>query len=703
VVNPTATPIRFTLHLFVLWSFAVAEPLYEVLARNGEFFVAHRVGPLDLALFMGLVSLVLPAGLALVLALVERLLPFIAPALRFTVIAVLLGAIVSEVLTKSASLAAAPQVLASAVVGAAGAWLYGRQPLAHTFLTVLGPSVLVFPVLAALQPSMAPFVRPRDRSQSAAATLGSTRPPIVVVVFDQLPLTSLMSDANDVDPKMYPGFAALASDATWYRNASTAAEQTGWAIPPILTGLRPRPDALPTSRDYPDNLFTLLGNGYRYEVDEPITHFCPDRLCDNQLAAWPARLASTSLDAGVVLLHVMLPSDLQQSLLPPLTQNWKDFIREDHWLQRWVHRRDDDRRVGPREFIAGIAATDPQPTLYYLHALLPHDPFVYLRSGQRYSDTGDQQGLLISGVWVDEEWPVLLAYRRHLLQLQFVDALVGRLVARLKDERLWDQALVVVTADHGAAFWPGHPFKGLDDDTLADIMAVPLFVKVPAQHGQTVSDRNIESIDIVPTIADVLHVALPWTADGRSALLDAPRSGAKRIQHKSATESVDIDTTELARLRQRAVHRRLTLFGGVDGDFLPEASAHRELIGQEVAVLRPVDIDKTRVQLDHEPRYRDFDPASDALPALMSGSVIDDGHLQDPDLAVAVNGVVRATTRTYNPPGKHLRTWTAFVHPRYFRKGTNDVEVFVIDDRGSQVRLDLAYGAGSSVTIAHAR
>ncbi len=70
---------------------------------------------------------------------------------------------------------------------------------------------------------------------------------------------------------------------------------------------------------------------------------------------------------------------------------------------------------------------------------------------------------------------------------------------------------------------------------------------------------------------------------------------------------------------------------------------------------------------------------------------------------MAVNGVVRATTRTYNPPGRHLSTWTAFVHPRYFRKGTNDVEVYVIDDRGSQVRLDLAYGAGSSVTIARAR
>ena len=47
----------------------------------------------------------------------------------------------------------------------------------------------------------------------------------VFVIFDQLPLTSIMADDDTIDVAHYPGFAALAADATWYRNATTVAEQ----------------------------------------------------------------------------------------------------------------------------------------------------------------------------------------------------------------------------------------------------------------------------------------------------------------------------------------------------------------------------------------------------------------------------------------------------------------------------------------------
>jgi hypothetical protein len=689
--QPPPTHLVFSLHLLVLWSFAIAEPLYQVLGRNREFYVAHRVSPIDLLLFMALVSLLLPVALALCAAAIVGLIPRIAAYVRLTMVGLLIAAIASEVLSKSATLPGAPHIVLSLIVGAAVAWLYGQQPLARTFLTVLGPSVVVFPALVLIEPSMAAFVRPADQSQSAAATLGASRPPIVVVVFDQLPVTSLMADNDRIDTTLYPGFGALAADATWYRNASTVAEITGWAIPPILTGVRPRPNALPTSRDYPNNLFTLVGNGYHYEVEEPITDLCPDRLCDADLDPWPQRLANTTLDASVVFLHVVLPDDLRQ-ILPPLSQDWKNFIQSQHWSRRWVSERDLDRRDGPRGFIAGISASDAQPTLYYLHALLPHEPYIYLRSGQQFTDSGDVAGLTSTGRWVDDPWPVLQAYRHHLLQMQFVDSLVGGLVARLRREGLWDRALVVITADHGVSFRPGHPFKGLDQETLADIMTVPLFVKLPGQHGATISDRNVQSVDIVPTIADVLHVALSWDTDGHSVLAHDAPTDAKRIQHMGATRSVDIDMATLVRLRQQAVHRRVTLFRGADEDFVPEESVHRELIGHPLTSLSLVDVDPSRAKLNYAPRYQALDPADDLVPALLTGSVIDDhGDPRQAGLAVAVNGVVRATTRTYNARDPHPGTWSAFVHPRYFHKGSNDIEVFLIDDRGGQVHLDRAY------------
>ena len=52
-------------HLLALWAFAVAQPVYDILQRNGEFFIAHRTQPLDLMLFIGVVSVGLPLLLIL--------------------------------------------------------------------------------------------------------------------------------------------------------------------------------------------------------------------------------------------------------------------------------------------------------------------------------------------------------------------------------------------------------------------------------------------------------------------------------------------------------------------------------------------------------------------------------------------------------------------------------------------------------------
>src|SRR5206468_12898228 len=49
-----------SLHLFVLVSFAIAQPLFDFLSRNAEFFVARRSQPLDVILFVLIVCYVTP-------------------------------------------------------------------------------------------------------------------------------------------------------------------------------------------------------------------------------------------------------------------------------------------------------------------------------------------------------------------------------------------------------------------------------------------------------------------------------------------------------------------------------------------------------------------------------------------------------------------------------------------------------------------
>ena len=664
--------------------------------------MAHRVTAVPLLGYVALVSFVIPGLLALAITGLTALSRRSGRAAQLTAVGLLAAILASEALVKATSLPGVVHVGLALTIGVGIACAYAMVPLVGTFVSMLSVGAVAFPVLFLIDPPMRPFLTPHDRTDRAAVALGTTRPPIVFAVFDQLPLTSLLGEDDRIDAAQYPGFAALAADATWYRNASTAAELTGWAIPPIVTGLRPRSDTLPTSADFPDNLFTALAKGYRYEVEEPITDLCPDRLCAADLPPLSERLAAMLVDSAVVVAHVMTPSDFEL-LLPPLTEDWRNFVRNQVIGRRWVSERDQDRRVGPQQWIAGISGTDPQPTLYYLHALLPHEPYIYLPTGQLLLDGGGMPALTRTGDWANDEWAVAQIYQRHLLQVRYVDRLVGDMVLHLKQEGLWDRALVVVTADHGVSFRAGSPFKEVDGSNVADIMSVPLFIKLPGQRGGSVSDRNVQSIDVLPTIADALDVELPWQTDGRSAFGD-PQPPGKQIQYYGATRSRTIDTAELAGLRQEAVRRKLTLFDGHDPDLSPAIAVHRELIGQPLAALTLVDEPGLTTTVDRSERFLNFDPGASALGPRLDGMVRDaTGAPAAARLAVAVNGVVRATTRTFDFEGWPAGKWQVFVAPRHFTKGVNRVKVFVIKDmHHGAVRLDEAFALKTTTDTASA-
>src|SRR5437867_5265470 len=55
-----------TLHLFILCTLAFAQPLFNVLAGNSTFFVAHGSEPVDLFAMIVLLCVAIPAILALI-------------------------------------------------------------------------------------------------------------------------------------------------------------------------------------------------------------------------------------------------------------------------------------------------------------------------------------------------------------------------------------------------------------------------------------------------------------------------------------------------------------------------------------------------------------------------------------------------------------------------------------------------------------
>jgi arylsulfatase A-like enzyme len=95
---------------------------------------------------------------------------------------------------------------------------------------------------------------------------------------------------------------------------------------------------------------------------------------------------------------------------------------------------------------------------------------------------------------------------------------LGQIIRRLRAAGLWNRSLFVVTADHGVSFLPGEHERTVNLTNIGDIAPVPLFVKTPGERTGHVDDRSAQTIDVVPTIADVLGIPVPWRVDGTSLL-----------------------------------------------------------------------------------------------------------------------------------------------------------------------------------------
>lgn len=661
-------------HLVALVSLGVAYPLLELLGRSPEFFVAHRLQGRDLAVFV----LIVAAGPPLLLALAAWVAGRLSARLGSVVVGIvrpLLAA--ASVLTAVRHLPAPGWVLVVAALAAGAAVEVGcrRASPVRLFVALLAPAFVLAPLLFAFASPASSLFRSAEN-----AFFGDAAPrvpaPVVLVVFDQLPLVSLIDGEGRLDRSAYPNFAALADTATWYRQTSSVADRTEMAIPAILTGRSPRRGQVPTASGHPDNLFTGLAPAYALHVQEPMTRLCPPWLCPDETPL-SQRLQAAGADASIAYLHRLLPADLAEEL-PDVRHDWRGFWHTEV-QDRFKRENRDDRR--PFDWVDAIGPDAAKPTLHFLHVLLPHEPFIYLPTGQMATTFRHVPGLYGDEQWVADEWQVASNYQRHLLQVGAADRFLGALLARLKETAVFDRALVIVCADHGASFRPGGHYKKPDRVNFADIMNVPLLVKLPGQRQGRLSDRPAETIDVVPTIMDVLRVPKRGRRDGRSLLDETlPPKPFVQMYFDAAARRHRTDPARLAAAMMESARRKVSLFGtGPAWD--PRMNFTAELVGRPLTAFQ---IDEgpqaMETRIDRPHLYRAVDPSGDFVPALISGSVRAlQGRLDRQVLAVAVNGTVLATSRVVTSGSRDEGTWSAMVRPDRLRAGENRIAVYEVE------------------------
>ena len=164
-----------------------------------------------------------------------------------------------------------------------------------------------------------------------------------------------------------------------------------------------------------------------------------------------------------------------------------------------------DRRTDVARFLDLLDQPLSEGGFYFAHLMLPHWPWIHLPDGRLYTAPGHLPGLGKDG-WSSDEWLVAQAYQRHLLQVQYTDAILGQILEQLDTHESYDEALVVVFVDHGGAIRPDIVGRRrISPETVGDIAAIPLFVKRPHQAHAVIDDYRAETIDVLPTIADVLQ------------------------------------------------------------------------------------------------------------------------------------------------------------------------------------------------------
>jgi hypothetical protein len=633
-----------SLHIFILFNIAFSRPLY-VLSRNPEFFIAHKLGPSEIVFLTLVLSIICPSLLVITELVVGLFSPRLQRIQHFLIITCLISITGMSIFRHATWLPGLVLMTGAFLLGLLITVFYVRfLPVRH-LITFFIPVIFIFPYHFLFDSPINKLLSSTGEYQPIGHDKTSDTP-VILVVFDELPLSSLMDKNRRIDPLRYPSFASLAGDSHWFRNATTVSDQTNYALPAILSGLYPRKNRIPFFRDYPENLFTLLGNSHDLRVYEPVTKLCPEQLCgkDSSRAQSPEETSSLLYDMALIYFHVLLPEDITAGL-PSVTQSWKNFSRE-LFHQKAQQKLDADRGEAFREFTRNVSVSN-RPALYFIHSYLPHLPWSYLPSGKRYSQSTETKGLR-NEWWSDNEIFPVQSFQRHLLQTGFVDRLLGELLYELKKHDMYERALIIVTADHGVSFRSGDSRRIITKNNFQDILQVPLFIKTPFQNKGSISDRNVELIDILPTIADILEIELQWSTDGQSLF---EKSGSERqektIYRLGAREKLVFDKKFKSKFV--TLEQKLALFGEVSDPLgLFKVGPFQDIVGKHIDEIGISGESPVMVSLDNDSLFNSIDLSSSFIPAHITGTVHSEGQRRDTlNLAIALNGVIGAVTQTY--------------------------------------------------------
>jgi arylsulfatase A-like enzyme len=117
-------------------------------------------------------------------------------------------------------------------------------------------------------------------------------------------------------------------------------------------------------------------------------------------------------------------------------------------------------------------------------------------------------------------------------EVAFTDNLVGRLLDELEMMGLLENTIVVITADHGEILYEHERYFGHDIALYDECLMIPLIIYSPTlEVASPKIEELVQSLDIMPTLLEMLRIEPPGDLEGKSLLPLVGGSGASTVDY----------------------------------------------------------------------------------------------------------------------------------------------------------------------------
>jgi arylsulfatase A-like enzyme len=349
--------------------------------------------------------------------------------------------------------------------------------------------VLLAPLLAvvvagALVASLTSGPSETTRSETGGSTLPVKY--VILIIVDTLRADAL--SCYSADAPHTPNIDQLAGDGVMFRKAIAPAPWTLPAVSSIMTGLSPlvhtairRRSKLPTelttlAEHMRDAGYHTAGLGFNpfltreYNMSQGFSEYY-----------FPIKSGRSNSLGGWIL----------QRLLPDLLPSTENPQRLTDMATAWLGK-------------SGGA-----PFFLWLHYFDPHEPYsppdAYLpssepppRIGTTFGRVQDVRGGYFVPSLTERDWIRRLYYG----EVRYVDNCLGQLMKSLRDLGIYDDALIVLTSDHGEEFWEHGRYEH-GQSVYQELLRVPLMFKLPGSSDRGVVDAPVTTESITPTILEL--------------------------------------------------------------------------------------------------------------------------------------------------------------------------------------------------------